>query len=131
MDDYDWLCMCTAEKKRVHKVCMTHRSSLGGSALRPCPHCGMGNSAAEIEHARASSRVVIIGAGAAGLAAARWLKERGFNPLVLEARDRVGGRIHTVEMEHGAPVDLGAAYIHGCDASYNPVPLPPPPQATH
>jgi hypothetical protein len=127
MDDYDWLCMCTAEKKRVHKVCMTHRSSLGGSALRPCPHCGMGNSAAEIEHARASSRVVIIGAGAAGLAAARWLKERGFNPLVLEARDRVGGRIHTVEMEHGAPVDLGAAYIHGCDASYNPVPLPPPP----
>ena len=78
MDDYDWLCMCTAEKKRVHKVCMTHRSSLGGSALRPCPHCGMGNSAAEIEHARASSRVVIIGAGAAGLAAARWLKERGF-----------------------------------------------------
>ena len=127
MDDYDWLCMCTAEKKRVHKVCMTHRSSLSGSALRPCPHCGMGNSAAEIEHARASSRVVIIGAGAAGLAAARWLKERGFNPLVLEARDRVGGRIHTVEMEHGAPVDLGAAYIHGCDASYNPVPLPPPP----
>ena len=135
MDDYDWLCLCTAQKKRVHKVCVTHRSSLGGPALRPCPHCGMGNSAAEIEHARASSRVVIVGAGAAGLAAARWLKERGFNPLVLEARDRVGGRIHTVEMEHGAPVDLGAAYIHGCDASYNPVhaphrphlPLPPLP----
>ena len=128
MDDYDWLCLCTAQKKRVHKVCVTHRSSLGGPALRPCPHCGMGNSAAEIEHARASSRVVIVGAGAAGLAAARWLKERGFNPLVLEARDRVGGRIHTVEMEHGAPVDLGAAYIHGCDASYNPV---RPPRRPH
>ena len=131
MDDYDWLCLCTSEKKRVHKVCVTHRSSLGGPALKPCPHCGMGNSAAEIEHARASSRVVIVGAGAAGLAAARWLKERGFNPLVLEARDRVGGRIHTVEMENGAPVDLGAAYIHGCDASYNPVPPPRPPQPPH
>ena len=127
MDDYDWLCLCTSEKKRVHKVCVTHRSSLGGPALKPCPHCGMGNSAAEIEHARASSRVVIVGAGAAGLAAARWLQERGFNPLVLEARDRVGGRIHTIEMDHGAPVDLGAAYIHGCDASYNPVPPPRPP----
>ena len=41
--------------------------------------------------------------------------------MVLEARERVGGRIHTVDMQHGAPVDLGAAYIHGCDASYNPV----------
>ena len=41
--------------------------------------------------------------------------------MVLEARERVGGRIHTVEMQHGAPVDLGAAYIHGCDAYYNPV----------
>ena len=95
MDDYDWLCLCTSEKKRVHKVCVTHRSSLGGPALKPCPHCGMGNSAAEIEHARASSRVVIVGAGAAGLAAARWLqgvggqayRVRGGNTEEEEGRD--------------------------------------------
>ena len=74
MDDQDWLCLCTAEKQRVHKVCATQRSSLGGPTLRPCPHCGMGNSAGAIEHARASSCVVIVGAGggAAGLAAERW-----------------------------------------------------------
>ena len=82
MDDHDWLCLCTAEKQRVHKVCATQRSSLGGPTLRPCPHCGMGNSAGAIEHARASSRVVIVGAGAAGLAAARWLKARGLNRTV-------------------------------------------------
>ena len=58
-------------------------------------------------------------------AAARWLQQRGVKPVVLEARDRVGGRIHTVEMGNGSPVDLGAAYIHGCDASYNPARPPP------
>ena len=86
----------------------------------------MYNTAAEIEEQRASSRVVIVGAGAAGLAAARWLQQRGIKLLVLEARDRVGGRIHTVAMGNGSPVDLGAAYIHGCDASYNPVRHPAP-----
>ncbi|MFM9077931.1 MAG: FAD-dependent oxidoreductase [Solirubrobacterales bacterium] len=42
-------------------------------------------------------RVVVVGAGMAGLSAARVLLDRGFKVQVLEARDRIGGRVHTVE----------------------------------
>lgn len=56
--------------------------------------------------------VVIVGAGAAGLACARRLRERGASCLLLEARERVGGRVHTVELGE-FHVDLGAAYLHG------------------
>ncbi|HTO97675.1 MAG TPA: FAD-dependent oxidoreductase [Myxococcales bacterium] len=56
----------------------------------------------------------MIGAGVAGLAAARELGRRGREVVVLEARDRIGGRIHTVR-ERGWPVPLeaGAEVIHG------------------
>ena len=58
--------------------------------------------------------VVIIGAGAAGLAAARSLVESGRSVLVLEARDRIGGRIWTRhESDTATPVELGAEFIHG------------------
>ena len=58
--------------------------------------------------------VVIIGAGAAGLAAARTLAEAGRSVLVLEARDRIGGRIWTRrEPDTGTPIELGAEFIHG------------------
>lgn len=57
-------------------------------------------------------RVVVIGAGMAGLAAARCLKDRGFSVTVLEARRRIGGRVAT-DWSMGCPVDLGAAFIHG------------------
>lgn len=60
--------------------------------------------------------VIVVGAGIAGLAAARWLVDDEVDVLVLEARDRVGGRIWTVDMG-GAPVDLGAAWVHGVDDS--------------
>jgi monoamine oxidase len=58
--------------------------------------------------------VVVIGAGAAGLAAAARLTEAGRSVLLLDARHRVGGRIHT-RHEPGlvAPVELGAEFIHG------------------
>ncbi len=56
--------------------------------------------------------VLIIGAGAAGLGAAQTLRACGRTALVLEARERVGGRIWT-ETIAGVPVDLGAAWIHG------------------
>jgi monoamine oxidase len=56
--------------------------------------------------------VLVIGAGIAGLTAARDLVGCGFDVLVLEARERPGGRIWT-DKSLAAPVDLGAAWIHG------------------
>ncbi len=59
-------------------------------------------------------RIVIVGAGAAALAAAGELQIRGFsNVVLLEARDRVGGRIWTSSIGDGIPVELGATWIHG------------------
>ncbi|WP_298954750.1 FAD-dependent oxidoreductase [uncultured Methylobacterium sp.] len=59
----------------------------------------------------AAPDVVVVGAGAAGLAAARRLLARGLSVAVLEARDRVGGRTVTT-MLRGHPVDLGAHWLH-------------------
>lgn len=60
------------------------------------------------------TEVVVIGAGAAGLACAQALCEAGLRVTVLEARDRVGGRIWTVHPSlTDAPVELGAEFVHG------------------
>lgn len=56
-------------------------------------------------------RVVVVGAGIAGLAAASRLRRAGIACVVLEARDRIGGRLHTVDLA-GVPVDLGGSWIH-------------------
>jgi polyamine oxidase len=56
-------------------------------------------------------RVVVVGAGIAGLAAASRLRRVGIECLVLEARDRIGGRPHTIDLA-GVPVDLGGSWIH-------------------
>lgn len=61
---------------------------------------------------------IVVGAGFAGLAAARELMRQGRRVLVLEARDRIGGRAWTTRLG-GAPVDMGAGWIHGIDG--NPV----------
>ncbi|MBV8202190.1 MAG: FAD-dependent oxidoreductase, partial [Acidobacteria bacterium] len=58
--------------------------------------------------------VAVVGAGVAGLAAARELRRRGLRVIVLEARDRVGGRILTVrDPRLPLPVELGAEFVHG------------------
>jgi monoamine oxidase len=60
---------------------------------------------------------VVVGAGVAGLATARMLAEAGRRVALLEARDRIGGRIHTVQAVQGAlPVELGAEFVHGLPA---------------
>ena len=58
--------------------------------------------------------IVIIGAGAGGLAAAIELGHAGLAVSILEARNRIGGRIFTLSDPVGrAPVELGAEFIHG------------------
>ncbi|UZQ52855.1 FAD-dependent oxidoreductase [Trichothermofontia sichuanensis B231] len=60
-----------------------------------------------------SSRILVIGAGLAGLAAAWELHRQGYEVQVIEARDRVGGRIWTSTAWPDIPLDLGASWIHG------------------
>src|SRR5215211_2549238 len=58
--------------------------------------------------------VLVLGAGAAGLAAAQLLSQAGLRVVVIEARDRVGGRILTRRVPgHPLPIELGAEFIHG------------------
>lgn len=76
-------------------------------------------AAAEVADAHdEGARVVVVGAGVAGLAAAQELAEQGYEVVVVEARDRTGGRVWTYDLD-GQPVDLGASWIHGIDG--NPV----------
>lgn len=56
--------------------------------------------------------VVIIGAGISGLSAANYLKKKGFNPIVLEAQNKIGGRLKT-NRSLGFAFDEGASWIHG------------------
>jgi monoamine oxidase len=62
--------------------------------------------------AESKDDVVVIGAGMAGLTAARALAEAGLKVLVVEARDRIGGRILTQHVDDEA-IELGAEFIHG------------------
>jgi monoamine oxidase len=61
--------------------------------------------------------VIIIGAGASGLACAKKLMANHLNVLVLEARDRIGGRVHTLN-HFGGPVELGAEFIHTAEPDF-------------
>ncbi len=65
-------------------------------------------------------RVLVIGAGMAGLVAARLLHDSNYKVTVLEARERVGGRVWTDDRV-GAPVDLGGSWVHGVEG--NPLAL--------
>jgi monoamine oxidase len=61
------------------------------------------------------AKVAVVGAGAAGLMAALELKAAGHEVVVLEARDRLGGRIHTVRFDNGAWANAGAEWINTSD----------------
>ncbi len=68
--------------------------------------------------ASASKHVIVVGAGLAGLGAAATLRAKGIDVTVVEARDRIGGRVHSVE-RYGTTIDLGASWIH--DSRGNPL----------
>jgi monoamine oxidase len=59
--------------------------------------------------------VAVIGAGAAGLGAANALKNSGLSVIVLEARDRVGGRAHTIMAAADVTFDLGCGWLHSAN----------------
>lgn len=93
------------------------RIVLAGEATHP-EQAGMTHGAYE-EGLRAAAwcidnghrRVVVIGAGFAGLGAARALTDAGHDVTVLEARDRIGGRVRTVAMADGLTAELGANWL--------------------
>ena len=58
-----------------------------------------------------STDVLIIGSGLTGLTLAKNLEEQGKNYLVLDARDRIGGRINTIEVDNGTKVEMGATWF--------------------
>lgn len=66
---------------------------------------------------RSEVEVAIIGGGAAGVGAARVLREAGVDALIVEARDRLGGRGWTVEAPGVGPLDLGCAWLHSGDVN--------------
>ena len=64
---------------------------------------------------RSDLDLIIVGAGAAGLAAARRARELGLTVIVLEAKDRIGGRAHTDTRSLGIPWERGANWLHEAD----------------
>jgi monoamine oxidase len=64
-------------------------------------------------------RIGIVGAGVAGLRCADILLHHGFQVIILEARDRIGGRIHHFKLPSGQVVDLGPNWVHGTES--NPI----------
>ena len=61
--------------------------------------------------------VAVVGAGAAGIGAARRLAQGGAALIVLEAKDRPGGRAHTLTGRSGAAIDLGCGWLHSADCN--------------
>src|SRR5579875_2469165 len=59
--------------------------------------------------------IAIVGGGAAGIGAARRLSGEPVSSLVLEARDRLGGRAYTVVGRSGTAIDLGCEWLHSAD----------------
>ncbi|MCO5575242.1 hypothetical protein L7F22_029041 [Adiantum nelumboides] len=81
------------------------------------PFCTSKVTAACVHETQSRKRkVLVVGAGPAGLAAARHLQNMNLQVTILEARDRVGGRVFTDYTTFSGPVDLGASIVTGVEA---------------
>ena len=104
---------------------MTRRQFLtliSGASLLFLTACGGISPTATSPPTGTSTRkqdILVVGAGIAGIAAATSLREQGQNVVLLEAKDRIGGRIWT-DRSLGPPVDLGAFWLHGSGGG-NPI----------
>lgn len=94
---------------------LTRRTALGLSVAAFLGQLGC----AATTHAMRGRKVIVVGAGLAGLAAARKLQASGAEVIVLEAGNYIGGRVRT-DMSLGAPFEYGAGWIHGPEQD-NPV----------
>jgi Monoamine oxidase len=115
----DWPCRAGATACEPSR----HPAASQAAAARDRPFTGTGVTGLVAEGfddgradvpARAAEpveRVVVVGAGIAGLTVANALAHGGVDCVVVEARDRIGGRLHTVDLA-GSPVDLGGSWIH-------------------
>lgn len=72
-----------------------------------------GSPHAKLRGLPACKSVVVVGAGVSGLAAAKTLTSNGFCVTVVEARNRIGGRVYSDSSTFGFPVEIGAQFIHG------------------
>ncbi|MCD6015435.1 MAG: FAD-dependent oxidoreductase [Geminicoccaceae bacterium] len=89
---------------------VSRRGLIGGAAAGVAGYALSGPSAAAAERSRRVD-VVVVGAGFAGLEAARQLKKAGRSVAVLEARDRVGGRILNVPINRKEVVEIGGQWV--------------------
>jgi len=106
-------------RKRNEEADLTRRSFIGaaaGGAAAVVLATGCGDSESSVAPQQCgpinpSVDVLIIGAGLAGLAAARELESSGASVQILEARDRVGGRILNTELSTGDPIEKGGQWV--------------------
>ncbi|MEM7279974.1 MAG: FAD-dependent oxidoreductase, partial [Pseudomonadota bacterium] len=73
---------------------------------------GIGRLFASQTPISSDKRVIIVGGGISGLAAAKYLKGRGVDAVLLESTEKLGGRLRT-DRSLGIPFDEGASWIHG------------------
>ena len=84
---------------------ITRRQFIGAGLVTLIPRLGLGSTLSEPD-------VVVVGAGAAGLAAAHFLRKHGKTVVLVEASHRIGGRAYTSNDKFGVPFDEGAHWLH-------------------